>query len=149
MSKDAFFVKIPRQKAELPAVLVLFVIFLVGFAFHYDFFSWTGGFIYSGFALPLLMWIYQKRKGDYFVRVDEEGIAWREHFFSSYTFIPWKYVQRIDYLVFEINFMLKETAQVVCFATSGLTDEQAEDLKQKISDIIKERLEKERHDIQA
>ena len=38
MSKDAFFVKIPKQRAELPAVLVLLVIFLVGFAFHYDFF---------------------------------------------------------------------------------------------------------------
>ena len=45
--------------------------------------------------------------------------------------------------------MLKETAQVVCFATSGLTEEQAEELKQTISDIIQERLEKERHDIQA
>ena len=147
MSKDAFFVKITKQKAELPAVLVLLVIFLVGFAFHYDFFSWTGGFIYSALALPLLMWIYQKRKGDYFVRVNHEGIAWREHFFSSYTFIPWKFVQRIDYLVFEINFMLKETAQVVCFATSGLTEDQTEDLKQIISDIIQERIEQENHDV--
>ena len=91
------------------------------------------------------MWIYQKRKGDYFVRVDEEGISWREHFFSSYTYIPWKFVQRIDYLVFEINFMLKETAQVVCFATSGLSEEETEDLKQRISDIIQLRTEQERN----
>ncbi len=145
MSKEAFFVKIPRRKAELPAMIVLFIVFLIGFAFHYDFFDWMGGLIWSVFALPLLMWIYQKRKGDYFVRVDEEGISWREHFFSNYTFIPWKFVQRIDYLVFEINFMLKETAQVVCFATSGLTEEETEDLKQRISDIIQVRTEKERN----
>ncbi len=145
MSKEAFFVKIPRKKAELPAMIVLFIIYLVGFAFHYDFFDWTGGLVWSGFALPLLMWIYQKRKGDYFVRVDEEGISWREHFFSSYTYIPWKFVQRIDYLVFEINFMLKETAQVVCFATSGLSEEETEDLKQRISDIIQLRTEQERN----
>ena len=56
-------------------------------------------------------------------------------------------MQRIDYLVYEINFMLKETAQVVCFATSGLTDEEAEEMKQRISDIIQERLEKENNGI--
>lgn len=68
-------------------------------------------------------------------------------FFSSYIFIPWKYVQRIDYLVFEINFMLKETAQVVCLATSGLTEDETELLKQSISDFIQERLEEQEHDI--
>jgi hypothetical protein len=56
-------------------------------------------------------------------------------------------VQRIDYLVFEINFMLKETAQVVCFATSGLTEDETELLKQSISDFIQERLEEQEHDI--
>lgn len=142
-----FLAKIPKRKAELPAMLVLFVVYLVGFTFHYDFFSWSGGLIWSAFVLPLLMWIYQRRKGDYFVRVDSEGIAWREHFFSSYIFVPWKYVQRIDYLVFEINFMLKETAQVVCLATSGLTEDETELLKQSISDFIEERLEDQEHDI--
>jgi hypothetical protein len=42
----------------------------------------------------------------------------------------------IDYLEFEINFMLKETAQVVCFQLSGLDEEQADELKEKISQII-------------
>jgi predicted DNA binding protein len=35
--------------------------------------------------------------------------------------------------------MLKETAQVVSFATSGLTEEQAEALKQAISDALGEK----------
>lgn len=147
MEKEGFYAKIPKKKAELPAVIVLVIVMLIGFAFHYDFFGWKGGFIWAGIALPLLMWLYQWRSGEYFVKVDEDGIAWREHFFSNYTFIPWKYVQRIDYLVYEINFMLKETAQVVCFATSGLTDEEAEEMKQRISDIIQQRLEKENNGI--
>jgi predicted membrane protein len=147
MSTASFYKVIPKKKAELPAMIVLFIVALIGFAFHYDFFGWTGGFIWFGFALPLLMWIYQKRKGEYFVRVDENGIAWREHFFSNYTYIPWQYVQRIDYLVYEINFMLKETAQVVCFATSGLSEEETEQLKQEISEIIKKRIEAGQHGV--
>jgi dihydrodipicolinate reductase len=39
-------------------------------------------------------------------------------------------------LAYEINFMLKETAQVVSFGTSGLTDEKAEELKKAISDMV-------------
>lgn len=147
MSEFVFHKVIPKKKAELPAMIVLMIVALIGFAFHFDFFGWAGGLIWFAVALPLLMWIYQKRKGDYFVRVDENGIAWREHFFSSYTYIPWQYVQRIDYLVYEINFMLKETAQVVCFATSGLTEEETEQLKQHISDIIKQRIENGEHGV--
>jgi hypothetical protein len=56
--------------------------------------------------------------------------------FSNLVFIPWGYLQRIDYLAYEINFMLKETAQVVSFGTSGLTDEKAEELKKAISDMV-------------
>ena len=147
MSHEGFYAKIPNTKAELPEVLELQIVLLIGFAFHYDFFGWTGGFIWMGIALPLLMWVYQWRSGDYFVKGDNDGIAWREHFFSNYTYIPWKYVQRIDYLVYEINFMLKETAQVVCFATSGLKEAETEEMKQRISDIIQERTEKENNGI--
>ena len=87
MEKEGFYAKIPKKKAELPAVIVLVIVMLIGFAFHYDFFGWKGGFIWACIALPLLMWLYQWRSGEYFVKVDEDGIAWREHFFSNYTFI--------------------------------------------------------------
>lgn len=50
--------------------------------------------------------------------------------------IPWKYLQRIDYLEYEINFMLKETAQVVSLATSGLNEDDIDALKSYISDAI-------------
>ena len=53
--------------------------------------------------------------------------------------IPWKYLQRIDYLEYEINFMLKETAQVVSLATSGLDDQDVDSLKAYISEAIAKR----------
>ena len=88
MAAKDFYVEIPRKKAELPALIILGIVVMIGFAFHFDFFSWMGGLIWLAVALPILTWIYFKRKGDYFVKVDENGIAWREHFFSSYTYIP-------------------------------------------------------------
>lgn len=145
-SNHNFYFQIPRLKAEMPALIVLGIMVFVGWAFHFGIFGWKGGFIWLGFALPIVLWIYNKRKGDYFVKVDIDGISWREHFFSSYKYIPWKYVQRIDYLVFEINFMLKETAQVVSFATSGLTDESTDELKQVISDNIAELLDENKNE---
>jgi hypothetical protein len=86
-----------------------------------------------------LLFLIKKRRGEYFVKVDEEGISFRLHFFSSYMMIPWKYLQRIDYLEYEINFMLKETAQVVSLATSGLDDQDVDSLKAYISDAIAKR----------
>jgi len=118
---------IPKRRAETPALAVMVIASLFGYG---------GGFVWLAVVIPTILWIYKKRAGEYFVEVDETGIGWRQHFFSRYNYIPWSYLQRIDYLEFEINFMLKETAQVVCFQLSGLDEEQADELKEKISQII-------------
>jgi hypothetical protein len=101
--------------------------------------GWKGGLVWLLLSIPSLLFLIKKRRGDYFVKVDEEGISFRLHFFSSYMMIPWKYLQRIDYLEYEINFMLKETAQVVSLATSGLDDQDVDSLKAYISDAIAKR----------
>jgi len=96
-----------------------------------------GGFIALFIALALVGFLYFKLKGDYFVKVDETGISWRQSIVSRYIFIPWNYMMRVDYLVYEINFQIKESRQVVSFATSGLEDEDTDALKQYISDTVK------------
>lgn len=130
------YIAIPRSKAEAPILIVLGIICFIGWAFHFGFFSWTGGFIYLAVVLPFIVWLYFKRRGEYFVKVDSNGISWRQNLISRYINLPWNYLQRVDYLVYEINFMLKETAQVVSFPTSGLSDEDTEKLKQAISDAL-------------
>lgn len=135
-SKQEFYLEIPKRRAELPALIVLGIVVFVGWALHYGIFNTVGGLLWLLFAIPLLYWIYKKRTGEYFVRVNEEGVGFRQHFFSNYVFVPWNYMQRIDYLVFEINFMIKESAQVVCFPTSGLDDDQVDQLKQYISKMV-------------
>jgi predicted P-loop ATPase/GTPase len=96
-----------------------------------------GGFISLLIALVVVFFLYQKLRGDYFVKVDENGISWRQSIVSRFIFIPWNYMMRVDYLVYEINFQIKESRQVVSFATSGLEDEQTDALKQYISDTVK------------
>jgi len=81
--------------------------------------------------------LYFKLKGEYFIRVDENGIGWRQNLISKKIYIPWSYMMRVDYLVYEINFQIKESRQVVSFATSGLEDEQTEELKKSISAMVK------------
>ena len=135
-SKQEFYLEIPKRRAELPALIVLGIVVFVGWALNYGIFNTIGGLLWLLFAIPLLFWIYKKRTGEYFVRVNEEGIGFRQHFFSNYVYVPWNYMQRIDYLVFEINFMIKESAQVVCFPTSGLDDNQVDELKQYISKMV-------------
>jgi len=130
---------IPTKKAEMPALIVLCVLIFVGWGFHYGMLGWKGGFVWLLLSIPSLLFLIKQRRGEYFVKVDEEGISFRLHFFSSYMMIPWKYLQRIDYLEYEINFMLKETAQVVSLATSGLDDQDVDSLKAYISEAIAKR----------
>lgn len=131
-----FYVEIPRSKGEYPALVVAAILCFAGWAFHYGFFSWTGGFVWLGVVLPLLAWFYIKRRGVYYVKANEHGIEWRQGLISRMMYIPWNYMQRVDYLEFEINFKIKETGQVVSFATSGISDEKAVELKEYISDVI-------------
>lgn len=138
-----FYTQIPKTKAELPFLIVFGIIGAVTVAFHYGFFGWKGAGIALVLILALYIFIYFKQRGDYFVEADAEGIRWRQSLISRYSNIPWKYLQRIDYLEFEINFMMKESAQVVSFATSSLTDEQAIELKEIISEILKDRSEEQ------
>ena len=134
---DPLVIKIPRTKAEFPQLIVAGFVCFVIWSIHYAIFGIMGGFIALFIALALVGFLYFKLKGDYFVKVDETGISWRQSIVSRYIFIPWNYMMRVDYLVYEINFQIKESRQVVSFATSGLEDEDTDALKQYISDTVK------------
>lgn len=129
---------IPKQKAELPILIVAGFICFIIWSIHYAIFGWTGGFISLGLAVGIVSLLYLKLRGEYFVKVDDNGIAWRQSLISKLIYIPWNYMMRVDYLVYEINFQIKESRQVVSFATSGLTDEQTDAVKNAISEAVKQ-----------
>lgn len=134
---EVFEVRISRQKAELPLLIVAFFVCFVIWSIHYAIFGWLGGLIAAAVTLLVMGFLYLKLRGEYFVRVDANGIGWRQNLISKRIYIPWNYMMRVDYLVYEINFQIKESRQVVSFATSGLEDEQTEELKKSISAMVK------------
>jgi hypothetical protein len=134
---DPLIITIPRQKAELPQLIVAGFICFVVWSIHYAIFGSLGGIIALLISLVIVTLLYLKLRGEYFVKVDENGISWRQSIVSRYIYIPWNYMMRVDYLVYEINFQIKESRQVVSFATSGLEDDQTDALKQYISDTVK------------
>ncbi len=107
--------------------------------FHYGFFEWTGFFASVAILVSTGLWAFFRFRGTYFVEADMDGIRWRSNVLSKYKNIPWQYVQRIDYLEYEVNFELKESGQVISFGTSAITDQEAENLKEAISAILTER----------
>lgn len=132
---------IPRSKAEYPVLIALGVVLFALWSIHYGIFGWQGGAVFLLIVLPVFAVLYIKFRGEYFVEANRNGIGWRKDMISKYIYIPWNYLQRVDYLEFEINFMIKETAQVVCFPLSGLSETQTDELKQYISDVVKAKME--------
>jgi hypothetical protein len=134
---EALEISIPRNKAELPQLIIAGFLCFVIWSIHYAIFGWIGGFVALFIALAAVGLLYLKLRGKYFVRADENGIGWRQSVVSRYVYIPWAYMMRVDYLVYEVNFQIKESRQVVSFATSGLEEEDADALKAYISETVK------------
>ena len=134
---EALEISIPRNKAELPQLIIAGFLCFVIWSIHYAIFGWIGGSVALFIALAAVGLLYLKLRGKYFVRADENGIGWRQSVVSRYVYIPWAYMMRVDYLVYEINFQIKESRQVVSFATSGLEEEDADALKAYISETVK------------
>lgn len=75
-----FYVEIPKQKAELPAIIVLGVVCFVGWAFHFGIWGMMGGFIWLGLSVPAVYWLYKR---------EQEPISFklmRLGFHSAFTF---------------------------------------------------------------
>jgi hypothetical protein len=134
---EALEISIPRNKAELPQLIIAGFLCFVIWSIHYAIFGWIGGFVALFIALAAVGLLYLKLRGKYFVRADENGIGWCQSVVSRYVYIPWAYMMRVDYLVYEVNFQIKESRQVVSFATSGLEEEDADALKAYISETVK------------
>lgn len=136
LGQKKLYIPISKIKAELSFFVVFGVLSIVFSMFNVDHFGWIALPITLGSIFIISFFVWKKYKGEYFVEMDYKGIRWRQHIFSKFINIPWAYLQRVDYLEFEINFMLKETAQVVCLQLSNFTENEAEQIKQHISDVL-------------
>jgi len=127
------YVQIPRWKAEfavfLVYALVAFAVTMINRAQFGPFIGWVS----LGVLLLLFIFLYRRFSGNYFVSADERGISWRQNIMSQLVFIPWNYVAKVDFLLYEMNFVIRESGQVVSFATSGLSEEETANLKKVVA----------------
>lgn len=127
------YVQIPRWKAEFAIFLVYGLLVFAVSMINRAQFGPTVGWISMGVLLLLFLYLYRRFSGNYFVSADEKGISWRQNIMSQMVFIPWNYVEKVDFLLFELNFVIKESGQVVSFATSGLSEEETTELKKVVA----------------
>ena len=127
------YVQIPRMKAEFAVFLVYglvsFAVTMINRAQFGPFIGWVS----LGVLLLLFVFLYRRFSGNYFVSADERGISWRQNIMSQLVFIPWNYVAKVDFLLYEMNFVIRESGQVVSFATSGLSEEETANLKKVVA----------------
>jgi hypothetical protein len=127
------YVQIPRWKGEFSVFLVYGLLVFAISMINRAQFGPPIGWISAGVLLLLFVYLYRRFSGNYFVSADERGISWRQNIMSQLVFIPWNYVEKVDYLLYELNFIIKESGQVVSFATSGLSEEDALELKKVVA----------------
>jgi len=111
---------ITRWKAEVAVFMVYGLLTFAITMINRAQFGARVGWITLGVLVLLFIYLYRRFSGNYFVHADERGISWRQNFMSQLIFIPWNYIEQVDFLLYEINFTIKESGQVVSFATSGL-----------------------------
>jgi hypothetical protein len=112
---------IQRMKSEAPlvAVFAVFSIFMSLFLFPKLLF-------FSFLIFPIMALIYlglrASKLGFFgkscFVMTDEEGIRFAFTVFSTPKFLKWDQIQTVNFQLYEINFKLKESGEVICFETS-------------------------------
>jgi hypothetical protein len=125
--------KIDRAKSEAPliAAFAIFGLFVsIGF---YPKIYW-----YSFLVFPILAGSYlllKKLKLGLFAKqcfliLDEEGIRYCFHLFQQAKSLQWSQIEKVNYQLYEINFKLSVSGEVISFQKSYLDN--PEDLDQLI-----------------
>lgn len=70
--------------------------------------------------------------------MDNEGIRYCFHLFQQARSMKWEQIEKVNYQLYEINFKLKESGEIISFQTSYLDDES--DLKE-LKEIIEQNCE--------
>lgn len=69
-----------------------------------------------------------------FLILDDEGIRYSFHIFQVPKLLKWEQVDKVTFQMYEINFKLKESGEVISMQTSYLQDpEELKSLKEMIS----------------
>lgn len=114
-----------RTKAEAP-LYTLFI--LAGFVGFLSLFSFgPTPLIILGVVLSILFIIARKKlSGKYYIKVNNSGVEFRMNILKKAAFLPWDYVNQVNFHLYEVNLRLKDTNKVINLQTNYLKEEECE-----------------------
>jgi hypothetical protein len=120
------FIKINRMKSEAPLIasFVIFSIF-VSLIFYPMILLWSF-LVFPIMAIAYLILRSFKLglfKKECFLITDDEGIRYCFHLFQQAKFLRWDQIDKVNYQLYEINFKLNISGQVISMQTSYISDD--------------------------
>jgi hypothetical protein len=129
MEKGIFEVKARKAEAGLYTMFILLA--LIGFFSLFSFGLWP--LIAYGLLLSFVFLLVRKRfAGLYYIKIDKQGVQFRYSFFAKAAFLSWDIVDQVNFHLYEINFRLRETKQVVNIQTNYLNPDDIEPFTQLV-----------------
>ena len=119
--------KINRVKAEAPIIATFFIFGLIMSLVLFPKILW-----YAFLMFPLLAIAYyilsRYRLGFFrrqcFLLLDDEGVKYCFNLFQQPRSLLWSQVERVNYQLYEINFMLKDSGKILSLPITYLDDEE-------------------------
>lgn len=117
--------KINRMKAEAPMMAVFGVFGLMMSLAFYPMILWYSFLVFP--ILALAYWILSKNRIGLFSKqcflvLDDEGIRYSFHIFQQPKLLRWEQVEKVNHQLYEINFKVKNTGEVISMQKSYLDD---------------------------
>lgn len=133
--------EIQRTKSEAPLIAAFAIFSIVVSIVFYPFIL-----IYSFFVFPIMFFAYiiLKKlnlgmfKKHCFLILDDQSIRYCFHLFQMPRILKWEQIEKVNYQLYEVNFKLRGTGDVISFQTSYLMNE--EDIE-AFKEIVKKNCE--------
>jgi hypothetical protein len=120
-----------RFKAEAPLYTLFILAGFIGFMALYSM-----GFIAIvalWVVLITLFWVLKsKLSGNYYIKLNHEGLQYRLNIFEKGVFVPWKSVDQVNFHLYEINLRIRDSKMVVNLPTNYFPENDIPELTENI-----------------
>lgn len=131
MEEQVFLIK--KTKAEASLYTLFIIAALIGFLTLFS--LGVLALIILGITLSVLFIFVRKKlsgNGKYYIKVNDKGIEFRMNIFNKPAFLPWEYVNQVNFHLYEVNLRLRETNKVINLQTNYLKEEQIENFTELV-----------------
>ncbi len=118
--------RINRLKSEAPLIATFAIFSIIVSLIFYPLILWLSFLVFPVMAVSyfllkrLELGIFRKKC---FLILDDEGIRYCFNLFQQPRILRWDQIEKVNYQLYEINFKLRDSGDIICFQISYLDDE--------------------------